>query len=506
MNERNFSKNQILLLTLKKHRFGVWIEQLLNQFSLHHKDIFDAIKIVEVDDLSLNDLTVSNTPPKWKLVINRVSDAAGLRAMKVTSAILTCAELWNIPTINGKPFTYNLGCSKALHHHVIERADCKVPKSVFIALDRPTEKNIPKITLIDSVKTLHNVIQNAAESSEIIVIKAGANWCPPCVDVAQEYQLLAAEFMITGNRRVRFCKIDLTDKNDNDSAAAFHAIGGKKMPYFAFIKARVQYGSVKGPYIDFVRRGIAKSLSDEEEEEMKGKLMKRSKSKTYNSLRTAAQQLLDAGCSFPLLIKPNAAGFGNGIKSIANFDELEKYAKFVDAGVINASVDDLVLLQEYIVPDDQSVYRVWFLDGKCQCAVKVFRQTNQNSNVNGKGKEENNDATSTIVSKSNFTGGCVGGCSNTKHSSKTPAFSAWEIPAKVQFNVEKIAALCKADLGSVEFMYKDGVPLYFDVNMLSTIPTNGDPSVMDERKLWKSRDFWREQANFIVKEFQKIEK
>lgn len=57
----------------------------------------------------------------------------------------------------------------------------------------------------------------------------------------------------------------------------------------------------------------------------------------------------------------------------------------------------------------------------------------------------------------------------------------------------------QADLGSVELLYPSSVgqPLYFDVNMLSTLPNPAE--VDDPHGLWPTGfDPWKEQADFIT--------
>jgi hypothetical protein len=41
----------------------------------------------------------------------------------------------------------------------------------------------------------------------------------------------------------------------------------------------------------------------------------------------AAKTILSAGCTWPLLAKPNAGGFGAGVVRFSNFDELIQWAK-----------------------------------------------------------------------------------------------------------------------------------------------------------------------------------
>ena len=46
--------------------------------------------------------------------------------------------------------------------------------------------------------------------------------------------------------------------------------------------------------------------------------------------------------------------------------------------------------------------------------------------------------------------------------------------------VLELAVLADADCGSVELLYSDGRELFFDFNLLSTLPTKADYAVLAE--------------------------
>lgn len=67
------------------------------------------------------------------------------------------------------------------------------------------------------------------------------------------------------------------------------------------------------------------------------------------------------------------------------------------------------------------------------------------------------------ISRRSFDGACA--CVDDKN--KTD----WSPPAYIKKHVELIASKCKADIGSVEFFFDaQNNPVYFDVNMLSSLP------------------------------------
>lgn len=85
---------------------------------------------------------------------------------------------------------------------------------------------------------------------------------------------------------------------------------------------------------------------------------------------------------------------------------------------------------------------------------------------------------------------------------------AWKIPHDVQQEIEQhlLPLLEDAHCGSVEFLYdssnKDQQRLYFDLNLLSTLPImpqDGEGgTVTDDDKAWAPNyDPWREMAKAI---------
>lgn len=163
-----------------------------------------------------------------------------------------------------------------------------------------------------------------------------------------------------------------------------------------------------------------------------------------------------------LLIKPNAGGFGAGIRKLPSFPE--KLPSFDD---------DITLLQQYVSPHEKKLYRIWFLRGKVQCAVER----------------------SIIDESTEFTGACAAGgtCSIAR-----PKLEAWKVPTEVQQEIEQqlLPLLVDAHCGSVEFLYSEvegqGTKrLYFDLNLLSTLPAN----VPDPNHAWPNNyDPWKELA------------
>jgi hypothetical protein len=173
--------------------------------------------------------------------------------------------------------------------------------------------------------------------------------------------------------------------------------------------------------------------------------------------------------SFPLLYKPNAGGFGAGILKMdrpqANLPKTH---------------DDMAVLQEYITPRANQLFRVWFLLGKVQCGL--IRQ-----NVDGVDE---------------FTTGCAakGMCSMADRNTKQPTLLAYDVPDDVRHEIESqlLPLLPLAHCGSVEYLCDDeGSRFYFDLNLLSTLPIVD--TVENAAEVWgTSYDPWMQLATGIV--------
>lgn len=195
-----------------------------------------------------------------------------------------------------------------------------------------------------------------------------------------------------------------------------------------------------------------------------------------------------------LLVKPNAGGFGAGIRRIslppqstsssdaANPSDARKMTKI---SIPSSFKDDMALVQQYEIPRNREIYRVWFLNGKVQCAMVRKIEV-------GERAEDGDD--NAISSSAEFTSGCAGGNSckfrgsayarnaitsrgknNEIPLENYPAVASplsktssplspiptdskmlpWKVPAEVQHEIEDqlLPLLTDAHCGSVEFLY-----------------------------------------------------
>jgi len=187
-----------------------------------------------------------------------------------------------------------------------------------------------------------------------------------------------------------------------------------------------------------------------------------------------------AGLHYPLLLKPNAGGFGDGITCFKT--RLELHDTPVDAARLRSAFGDdgLALLQEKIASRNGLVGRIWILGGKVLCAVKA-----QMMLVGANGAES--------------ASGCM--------SDGGAAIRAqpWSPPDEIVKEVMHLGELAGSSWGSVELLFPendDGVDrLYYDLN-LSCISSLPDPSLVpDPEQLWpEGFDPYGEMAEYILKQ------
>lgn len=185
---------------------------------------------------------------------------------------------------------------------------------------------------------------------------------------------------------------------------------------------------------------------------------------TFSSVLLGVESA-ESGKRGELLIKPNAGGFGAGIRKTSNVPD-----------EVPAFDDCITLLQKYYPPKEGKLYRIWFLNGKIQCAV-----------------ERTLGDTSDEFS---------GACTSSTCARKPPALEAFYVPKEVKIELEGrlLPHLRDAHCGSVEYLISEsGQRLYFDLNLLSTLPVG----VSDPNNIWRSRyNPWQELALAIISHAQ----
>jgi len=177
---------------------------------------------------------------------------------------------------------------------------------------------------------------------------------------------------------------------------------------------------------------------------------------------------------FPVLLKPNSGGYGRGIFKFQTKDEILDFCdKNKDGGMEKTLFgnDGTALLQQYYNSvAGSTVYRVWTLNGQIQCGIKVERP------------------------KGGFGGACLSDtCSRTQTMVEAIDIDN-NLSKKLQYDILRIEKLCKANCCSVEYLFEaDDLgnlqledPIFFDVNMLSTLPTNlgVQNKIKNANKVW----------------------
>lgn len=172
------------------------------------------------------------------------------------------------------------------------------------------------------------------------------------------------------------------------------------------------------------------------------------------------------GIQFPVLIKPNSGGFGKGI---VRFNDLPALVSACEDAQVNLDCtlgeklldafgsDDVAVLQEFVPPKDDFIYRAWFVGKAVHRAVRV-RVDRDITSAQAETSDVAADRNETKVPDFNA---CV--CS--------VPFEDYQCPSDIQRDIESLIDISKADCGSVEYLYDSaGQVQFFDFNLLSTLP------------------------------------
>lgn len=147
------------------------------------------------------------------------------------------------------------------------------------------------------------------------------------------------------------------------------------------------------------------------------------------------------GMTFPLLVKANIGGSGAGIVRYSSADELRAS---IDDGTVPQSVDQVLLVQDYVSPRGDTIIRVETLAGRFLYAIEV---------------ESGGDSFDLCPADA-----CVA-----QPGRKAIRMTAVTPPAEIIEAAERIAQAAKLDLGGVEVVIddRDGIPRFYDINAMS---------------------------------------
>jgi len=183
------------------------------------------------------------------------------------------------------------------------------------------------------------------------------------------------------------------------------------------------------------------------------------------------------GLHYPVLVKPNVGGSGAGIVLFNTPGELSRAA---DAGRIDLGIDQVALVQEYLTPKDDCIYRVEILNDTFLYGIRL-----------------------PILAES-FNYCPADGCNIDRFDhcplgrTSTPAGSgiaAFDPPAEVIEKLKAVIAATGADLGGVEYLVNaaDDRPYFYDINPLSNFVADA-VSVVGFDPIPRFVDFILEQA------------
>jgi D-ala D-ala ligase C-terminus len=166
------------------------------------------------------------------------------------------------------------------------------------------------------------------------------------------------------------------------------------------------------------------------------------------------------GLRWPVVVKPNIGGSGAGVK---RFDTPGHLQAAAEAGELAFGLDSTALVQEFIPARDAHIVRVEVLNGKYLYAIKVhitgetFDLCPADICRTPTGIELNRAACALDAPKTGI------------------SVEAYQPPAEVIADVERIMAHAGIELGGIEYITddRDGQRLYYDVNALSNFVADG---------------------------------
>nr|WP_294168514.1 alpha-L-glutamate ligase [uncultured Sphingomonas sp.] len=157
--------------------------------------------------------------------------------------------------------------------------------------------------------------------------------------------------------------------------------------------------------------------------------------------RAADLAAASEGMGWPLLVKANIGGSGAGITRYGSREELERS---VAEGSTPRSIDQVLLLQDYVPPRRGAILRLETLAGRFLYALEV---------------ESGGDSFDL----------CPADACLAQPGKAAIRMQAVEPPAEIVLAAEEIAQVVGMDVGGVEVVIddRDGSPRFYDVNALS---------------------------------------
>ena len=171
------------------------------------------------------------------------------------------------------------------------------------------------------------------------------------------------------------------------------------------------------------------------------------------------------GLRYPVVVKPNIGGSGAGVKRFDHETQLDAASRLPanDPDALALGMDSTALVQEFIPALDSHIVRVEVLNGKYLYAIKVhitgetFDLCPADICRTTTGVDLNRAACAIDAPRSGIT------------------VEAYDPPAEVKADVERIMAASGIDIGGVEYITdsRDGQHYFYDINALSNFVADG---------------------------------
>ena len=158
---------------------------------------------------------------------------------------------------------------------------------------------------------------------------------------------------------------------------------------------------------------------------------------------------------FPLVVKPNVGGSGAGI---VRFDGFLELVSAIDAGRISGGLDGTLLLQEYHPPLGSAIVRIETLEGRYLYGIRIHLAEGAGFDLCPA------DVCKTVDGEDLVSAACPVGAAKAGLT-----VEAFEPPAEIIGQVERIAQAVGLDVGGIEYLEsaRDGRLYFYDINALS---------------------------------------
>ena len=208
------------------------------------------------------------------------------------------------------------------------------------------------------------------------------------------------------------------------------------------------------------------------------------KTVVLNSISQIAQYI--PNFNFPLLIKPNCGGSGEGIQMFETPNQLKTA---INSQTISLPTNQLFIMQEFIQPRDGHIVRMETINGKLAYAMKVYTDGSFNL-CPSDGCDIDRTTPPPVPAEE------LGYCPADTDSGVR--FELYENPpADIVNAVERIVAHAGMECGGIEYTVgEDGQWYIYDINPLSILRASFKKDY--------SVDGWGMLADFFIEEYNKI--